>query len=289
MKNLIVLGHKSSVAQNFLNLYKKEFNIIKIDYPYLDATKNDFFKKIKKKINIKKKYIIINFIGRMGADESKNDIEKFLLINGAFPIVPILNQEIIKIEKYIFLSSETIYGLGNNLREENHKNPIHPYAISKLIAEINIKKTYENLKNKNFPVVILRVPIVIFNKQKFDNTLTSICNDYHNSNNVVIFGNGKHFRKYIAAKDLSKIINIIINKKLDNKLEIYNIPGVKANSLQILEILKKIYKKKSKIKFIDSKKSFSLTSNSLKFKKEFKYDIDLNLHTLVKNYMLKLL
>jgi nucleoside-diphosphate-sugar epimerase len=289
MKNLIVLGHKSSVAQNFLNLYKKEFNIIKIDYPYLDATKNDFFKKIKKKIEVKKKYIIINFIGRMGADESKNDIEKFLLINGAFPIVPMLNQEIIKIEKYIFLSSETIYGLGNNLREENHKNPIHPYAISKLIAEINIKKTYENLKNKNFPVVILRVPIVIFNKQKFDNTLTSICNDYHNSNNVVIFGNGKHFRKYIAAKDLSKIINIIINKKLDNKLEIYNIPGVKANSLQILEILKKIYKKKSKIKFIDSKKSFSLTSNSLKFKKEFKYDIDLNLHTLVKNYMLKLL
>jgi nucleoside-diphosphate-sugar epimerase len=225
----------------------------------------------------------------MGADESKNDIEKFLLINGAFPIVPILNQEIIKIEKYIFLSSETIYGLGNNLREENHKNPIHPYAISKLIAEINIKKTYENLINKNFPVVILRVPIVIFNKQKFDNTLTSICNDYHNSNNVVIFGNGKHFRKYIAAKDLSKIINIIINKKLDNKLEIYNIPGVKANSLQILEILKKIYKKKSKIKFIESKKSFSLTSNSLKFKKEFKHDIDLNLHTLVKNYMFKLL
>jgi nucleoside-diphosphate-sugar epimerase len=289
MKNLIVLGDKSSIAQNFLNLYKKEFNIIKIDYPYLDATKNDFLKKIKKKIEVKKKYIIINFIGRMGADESKNDIEKFLLINGAFPIIPILNQEIIKIEKYIFLSSETIYGLGNNLREENHKNPIHPYAISKLIAEVNIKKAYENLKKKNFPVVILRVPIVIFNKQKFNNTLTSICNDYDNSNNVVIFGNGKHFRKYIAAKDLSKIINIIINKKLDNKLEIYNIPGVKANSLQILEILKKIYKKKSKIKFIDSKKSFSLTSNSLKFKKEFKYDIDLNLHTLVKNYMFKLL
>ena len=49
MKNLIVLGHKSSVAQNFLNSYKKEFNIIKIDYPYLDATKNDFLKKLKKK------------------------------------------------------------------------------------------------------------------------------------------------------------------------------------------------------------------------------------------------
>jgi nucleoside-diphosphate-sugar epimerase len=289
VKNLIVLGHKSSVAQNFLNSYKKKFNIIEIDYPYLDATKNDFLKKLKKKINIKKKYIIINFIGRMGADESKNDIEKFLTINGAFPIIPILNQEIIKIQKYIFLSSETIYGSGNNLREENHKTPIHPYAISKLIAEINIKKTYENLKNKNFPVVILRVPIVIFNKQKFNNTLTSICNDYHNSNNVVIFGNGKHFRTYIAAKDLSKIINIIINKKLDNKLEIYNIPGVKANSLQILEMLQKIFKRKSKIKFIDSKKSFSLTSNSLKFKKEFKYNIDLNLRTFVKNYMLKLL
>ena len=229
MKNLIILGHKSSIAQNFLNLYKKEFNIIKIDYPYLDVTKNDFLKKIKKKIKVRKKYTIINFIGRMGADESKNDIEKFLLVNGTFPIIPILNQATIKIEKYIFLSSETIYGLGNNLKEDNYKKPIHPYAISKLIAEINIKKTYENQKNKKFPIVILRVPIVIFNEQKFDNTLTSICNDYHNSNNVVIFGDGKHFRKYIAAKDLSKIIYIIINKKLDNKLETYNTPGIKAN------------------------------------------------------------
>jgi nucleoside-diphosphate-sugar epimerase len=289
LKNLIILGHKSSIAQSFINLYEKDFNIIKIDYPYLDATKNDFLKKIKKKIKIKKKYSIINFIGKMGADDSKKNIEKFLLVNGAFPIIPILNKETIKIEKYIFLSSETIYGFGNNLKEENYKKPIHPYAISKLIAEINIKKTYENQKNKKFPIVILRVPIVIFNEQKFNNTLTSICNDYLKSSKVIIFGDGKHFRKYIAAKDLSKIIYIIINKKLDNKLETYNIPGVKANSLQILETLQKIFKKKSKIKFTDSKKSFSLTSNSLKFKKKFKYDIDLNLHNLVKKYTHKLL
>jgi nucleoside-diphosphate-sugar epimerase len=289
VNNLIILGHKSSIAQNFLNLFKAEFNIIKIDYPYLDATKNDFLKKIKKKIKSRKKYTIINCIGKMGADESRNNIENFLLINGAFPIIPILNQETIKIEKYIFLSSETIYGSGENLKETNHKKPIHPYAMSKLIAEINIEKTYENLKNKNFPVVILRVPIVIFNKQKFNNTLTSICNDYYNTGNVAIFGNGKHFRKYIAAKDLSKIIYIIIKKKLNNKLKIYNIPGIKANSLQILEILKKILKKKNNIKFMDSKKSFSLTSNSIKFKKEFKYDINMSLYALVKKYTLGLL
>lgn len=289
MKNLIVLGHKSSIAQNFLNLFDKEFNIIKIDYPYLDATKNNYVKKIKKKIKVRKKYTMINFVGKMGADNSKNNIEKFLLVNGAFPIIPILNHENIKIEKYIFLSSETIYGFGNNLKEENNKNPLHPYGISKLIAEINIKKTYENLKKKNFPVIILRVPIVIFNKQKFDNTLTTICNDYQNSSNVEIYGDGKHFRKYIAAKDLNKIIYMIVNKKLKNKLEIYNIPSIKANSLQILKILKKIFKKKKKIKFIFSKKNFSLTSNSLKFKKKFKYDINMNLYTLVKKYTLKLL
>ena len=289
MKNLIILGYKSSIAQNFLNLYEKEFNITKVDYPYLDATKSDFLEKIKKKINIKKKYIILNFIGKMGADESKNNIENFLLINGAFPIIPILNQDTIKIEKYIFLSSETIYGSGTNLKEENHKKPIHPYAISKLIAEINIKKSYENLKNKNFPVIILRVPVVIFNKQKYNNTLTSICNDYNNSNDVLIFGDGKHFRKYISGKDLSNIIYLVVNKKLKNKLKIYNIPGIKANSLQILKTLQKIFKKKPKIKFVDSKKSFSLISNSTRFNKEFKCSVDLNLHKLVKKYTDRLL
>ena len=289
MKNLIILGYKSSIAQNFLNLYEKEFNITKVDYPYLDATKSDFLEKIKKKINIKKKYIILNFIGKMGADESKNNIENFLLVNGAFPIIPILNQDTIKIEKYIFFSSETIYGSGKNFKEENPKKPIHPYAISKLIAEINIQKTYENLKNRNFPVVILRVPVVIFNKQKYNNTLTSICNDYTKLSNVVIFGDGKHFRKYISGQDLSKIIYLVVNKKLINKLKIYNIPSIKANSLQILKTLQKIFKKKPKIKFVDSKKSFSLTSNSMKFNKEFKYSIDLNLHNLVKKYTKKLL
>ena len=65
MKNIILLGHKSSIGNSFYNAFKNRYNFLLIDKPIIDANKKNTLKKIIKKINIKKQYILINCVGMM--------------------------------------------------------------------------------------------------------------------------------------------------------------------------------------------------------------------------------
>lgn len=284
MKNIILLGHKSSIGNSFYNAFKNKYNFLLIDKPTIDANKKNTLKKIIKKINIKKQYILINCVGMMGADKSKKEIDKFLRVNGIFPIEPIFFKNKLNISKYIFLSSETVYGEGINKSEGGLKKPMHPYSISKLVAEENIKRCIAINNLQNFKVTILRIPVVIFQKQKFHNTLTAIFDDYKKSNKITIFGNGKHLRKYIHILDLNNIIDKIVKKNQNKNIEIFNVPGVIANSIQIKKIIQKILKFYKPSNFIKSNKSFSLTSNQTKFEKEFGNIKIKNLYKVIKQY-----
>ncbi len=284
MRNIILLGHKSSIGNSFYSAFKNKYNFVLIDKPTINANQKNSLKKIITKINIKKKYILINCIGMMGADKSKKEIDKFLRVNGIFPIEPIFLKNRINISKYIFLSSETIYGKGINKKENDSKKPMHPYSISKLFAEENIKKSIAITNFKDLKVTILRIPVVIFQKQKFQNTLTAIYNDYKNSDKITIFGNGKHLRKYIYFSDLNYLINKIVKKNQNKNIEIFNVPGVEASSIQIKEIIQKILKIRKPLNFIKSNKSFSLTSNSKKFEKDFGNTKIKNLYQIINHY-----
>ena len=161
---------------------------------------------------------------------------------------------------------------------------MHPYSISKLVAEENIKRCIAINNLQNFKVTILRIPVVIFQKQKFHNTLTAIFDDYKKSNKITIFGNGKHLRKYIHILDLNNIIDKIVKKNQNKNIEIFNVPGVIANSIQIKKIIQKILKFYKPSNFIKSNKSFSLTSNQTKFEKEFGNIKIKNLYKVIKKY-----
>lgn len=259
---------------------KSSYNIYSFDIPDFDVLNKNYIIFFLKKIDKTKNYIIVNCIGLMGADSSKENVEKYLEINSFFPsefIESIIEK--IQIEKYIFLSSETIYGSGKNLLENNKKNPIHPYGISKLIAEINIKKIFNKIKKK-IPIIILRIPVVIFQKQKFDNTLTLICNDFKNRE-ITIYGNGTHERNYIFIKDFCEIINLIVIKKMPKLINVFNVPGNRCNSINIVKILQKKYRKKIRLNFKKNMKSFTLVSSSKKFDKMFKFKLKYNLKKII--------
>lgn len=283
MKNIILLGHKSSIGRSFYNTFKNDFLFTLIDRPEFNVLNKNSVNKILQKIDLKKKYLIINCIGLMGADQSKKGVENFININGIFPSEIFEYFKKFKIEKYIFLSSETVYGSGNNYKEEDEKNPLHPYAISKLIAELNIRNRIK-MQKINFPTIILRVPIVIFNKQKFHNTLTSIFDDYLNKKTISIFGNGRHKRGYIFHSDLNKALGKIILTKKERGLNILNIPSVKANSLEISSHISKKVGQHKKFNFIKSNKSFTLTSNAKKFEKKYNFFNKYNLKRIIEEY-----
>ena len=148
----------------------------------------------------------------------------------------------------------------------------------------NIKESIAITNLQNFKVTILRIPVVIFQNQKFHNTLTSIFDDYKKSDKITIFGNGKHLRKYIYFSDLNNIINKIIKKNQNKNIETFNIPGVIASSIQINQFVQKILKIHKSLNFIKSNKSFSLTSSSKKFESEFGNTKVTNLYQIIKKY-----
>ena len=135
----------------------------------------------------------------MGADLSKSKIEKFFLINGVKIINPLFFLKKYNIEKYILLSSETVYGKGLNKNENSKKNPLHPYGYSKLFAELNLKNSLEIIKNKTIKTIIIRLPVIVFKSKKNLNTLSSICSDFKNKKKIFFFGDGKHRRKYFIC------------------------------------------------------------------------------------------
>ena len=280
-KEIILLGSNGSIRVSLKNYLKNRFILHCFDIPELDITKKNFEKYLLKKIDNKKKYILINCIGLMGADESKKNVEKYLDVNSFFPseLLEKINDKI-RIEKYIYLSSETVYGNGKNLSEKSLKNPIHPYAMSKLYSEINIKKTFSKIKKK-FSIIILRIPVVVFESQKFDNTLTLICKEYKEKRKMIIFGNGKHERNYIYIDDLNEIFLKFIKKKLPAKINIFNIPGNKASTLKIVNLIKKKTGSLIKLKFIQNSKAFSLISSSNKFNSTFNYKLNYNLEKII--------
>lgn len=288
MKNIIILGSKGNIGSSlikYLKKYKKNFKVIGFDLPKYDLFKKDFFINISKKIDKKKGYILINCTGLMGADLSKSKIENFFLINGVKIINPLFFLKEYNIEKYILLSSETVYGKGLNKNENSKKNPLHPYGYSKLFAELNLKNSLEIIKNKTIKTIIIRLPVVVFKSKKNLNTLSSICSDFKNKKKILIFGNGKHRRKYLYAHDLNNLIRNLINYRFIKNVNILNSPGFICNSIDIVKKIENLLKIKKKIQFENSNKAFSLTSSDNKIKKIIKFKLKYNLNKTIKHLL----
>ena len=79
---IILLGSKGSIGKSLKNFFfLSNIDCISYDLPKYDITKKNLH--LNKNIFSKKyEYTIINCIGLMGADYSKDNIEKFLHING---------------------------------------------------------------------------------------------------------------------------------------------------------------------------------------------------------------
>jgi hypothetical protein len=64
-------------------------------------------------------------------------------------------------------------------------------------------------------------------------------------------------------------------------INVFNVPGNRCNSINIVKILQKKYRKKIRLNFKKSMKSFTLVSSSKKFDKMFKFKLKYNLKKII--------
>jgi len=175
------------------------------------------------------------------------------------------------IEKFIYTSSCSVYGLDKNnklLNEKSNLNPVSHYARIKIMSE----KALLTSANNNFKPTILRLGTVFgpSKRMRFDLVVNTMSKFAYFGKKINING-GNQWRPNIHVEDVADgIISIIKAKNRDVGNQIFNLSNDKLN-LQIIQIAKKVKSvfKNTKLNIVKTFKdtrNYKVTSKKIKKK-----------------------
>jgi nucleoside-diphosphate-sugar epimerase len=205
---ILILG-----ANGYLGGYiRKELNkdnnyeLICIDKEDADVNNATEINKIISKI---KPSMVVNLVALCGAQPSIKDPYNFYNTN-AFSILNILEAcKKNNVNKFLFTSSLTVFGKSNVAVDENSKfNPRHPYAASKVCAEIMIENY---VKNYEFSSLIMRPTLVVGENSKELHAIGDFISIIKKMEDIEIYGEGKHIRDFIHPEDVALATVLCIN------------------------------------------------------------------------------
>jgi nucleoside-diphosphate-sugar epimerase len=144
------------------------------------------------------------------------------------------------IDKFIYTSSCSVYGLDKNnklLSEKSNLNPVSHYARIKIMSE----KALLSSSNNYFKPTIVRLGTVFgpSKRMRFDLVVNTMSKFAYFNKKIEVHG-GKQWRPNIHVDDVADgIISIIKSKKENVQNQIFNLSNDKLN-LQIIDIAKKV-------------------------------------------------
>ena len=253
MTHNIIIGKRS-----FLSLSLKKINKKNIILSTHDLSDKSIIKKINqyKKVNL----VFNNFYPSSKLNFLKyQDYDEFKKLS----IQPILdlfkNINVKKINKIIYTSSSSVYGLIENLNSETKdKFNRELYSSFKLACE-KIIINFANKNNKKY--YILRLFNTYGNKNDHFSFIEKLLRA-KNKTNIFLINNGSSIRDFIHLNDIAKIYNQILEKNI--KKGIYDLGTGKGSLIKDIVELVNINKKKiTKINQIEEIQNSVADINSL--------------------------
>ncbi len=141
------------------------------------------------------------------------------------------------IQKFIYLSSSSIYGASNNeITESSKPNPSTFYGISKLRGEEHVNRLMKDMN----AIIIRGGNVYGFNRSmRFDAVINRFMFDANFKNRIQIFGTGKQTRAFIHVEKLASALSQIILGEVPSGT--YNLVDKNLQILDLLDALKEIY------------------------------------------------
>jgi len=255
--------YDKSLKKDRLKILKsyKNFNFIKLDLKK--------FNLLHTKLKKKKIKILVHLAAQPGVRASiKNPINTLNQnLNSFSNIIEIVR--IMKIEKFIYASSSSIYGETKKFPfSENDKQniPASIYGASKLCNEIIAESYVRNFKIK---AIGLRFFTVYGPFGRPDMAYFSFMNDLLKNKKIKVFNQGNMFRDFTYIDDIiSGIIKLIKLKKKFNHLVINLGKGSPDKLFDLINNLEKFTDKKFKMSLIkgipngDIKKTYASTKRA---------------------------
>lgn len=145
------------------------------------------------------------------------------------------------IERFIFSSSCSMYGIANNdvpVREESPLNPITAYARSKAMTENDLV----TLADKDFTVTILRnaTAFGISQKLRLDLVVNNLVGWAITTGEIRIMSDGTPWRPLIHAEDIARAFVAALKAPQDKVNGIAFNTGTNENNYQVKEIAETI-------------------------------------------------
>jgi len=264
--NLLITGGCGFIGSNFINYYfpKNKFRtMVNIDAMYYCASETNVDAPIrfhKDYVLVKgnlcdfelvretvKKYQIthvIHFAAQSHVQNSFEDSIKFTHDNilGTHTLLEVCRRYG-KIEKFIHVSTDEVYGESMNHIEEKHKTehsilcPTNPYAATKAGAEL-IAQSYNH--SYKMPIIITRGNNVYGPNQYPEKLIPLFIKQLKENKKVTIQGKGTAVRAFLHAYDTAKAFECILEKGTVG--EIYNIGCDDKMEFSVMEIAKILIK-----------------------------------------------
>jgi len=249
VRQMCQTGYKVSVVDKLtyagdkkrLDSVKKKYTFHKIDIcnkPQLNSV-----------FNAEKPSIVVHFAAETHVDRSIIDANPFIQTNlqGTQNLIEISRKY--KINKFIHISTDEIYGESKKgrFKENSIIQPGNPYAATKAAAELLVTAS---IRTYTFPAIIVRpannygpwqypekfIPVIILKALK--------------GQKIPVYGKGKQIREWLHVSDCAAGITLLLNKGRIG--EIYNIGSYfeRENIITAKTILKQLGKKESQIQFV---------------------------------------
>lgn len=249
MRKIIVTGHNGFIGALLVPLLAhKGYKVVGIDTNYYDKNCELFAPEFKNTKQIKKD---IRKIGEKDIEGSYAICHLAALSND--PIGALdkdLTYEInykaslrlaklarrVAVEKFIFSSSCSMYGIAGNeaLTEETEFNPITAYAESKVLSEKNIMP----LRSKDFSITFLRNATAygISPKLRVDLVVNNLVGWALTAGQIKIMSDGTPWRPLIHAEDIARAFLAVIEAPKEKvNGESFNV-GINSENYQIKDI-----------------------------------------------------
>ena len=267
--NLLVTGGCGFIGSNFINYYfpkNKISKLVNIDAMYYCANElnvdksirdSEKYKLVKGNLcdsdlvdHILKQYNITHVIHFAAQSHVQNSFDDSL----TFTKDNILGTHILlescrkyrKINRFIHVSTDEVYGESMNSVDEQHKTehsilcPTNPYAATKAGAEL-IAQSYNH--SYKMPIIITRGNNVYGPNQYPEKLIPRFINLLKGDKKVTIQGKGTTVRAFLHAYDTATAFETILEKGEIG--EIYNIgcdEGMEYSVLEVAQILIKMIK-----------------------------------------------
>lgn len=193
---------------------------------------------------------VVHFAAESHVDRSILNALPFALTNiiGTQTLLGVAKEA--KIERFVHISTDEVYGELNKkgkFKEENPLNPNSPYAACKASADLLVKAYYRTF---SLPVIIVRPSNNYGPYQYPEKFIPLLITNLLEDKPVPIYGAGTNIRDWLYVEDCCNSIDLILHKGRIG--EIYNVGG--QSEYKNLDIAKKLIallgKDKAYIKFI---------------------------------------